>query len=832
MVGPASAVEITGTQRLTSSTADQYNPVISGNVVVYTDTRAGNADIYLYNLQSATEINITNDPANQLLNDVSGDFVVYSDYRTGVPQIWAYHIPSALACRVSFTSHPSLSPAIGGELLVFQDQNQSDTDIASFDLSTLNPDDFAQSCAELESGALAGPTVLDLGPGRQLSPKTSGDWVVYQGTNDTNQPRIFAYNRETLLTVAMPEHGKSQLLPDIDGARVAYVEDDGTNRDIAFFDLESGTFVQVTADAYRQNYPSISGNFIAFEDSRAGNLDIHIYDLSTGQQTPLTTDPANQYLNSIEGGRVVYTDASAGNLDVVLVTFNVATPEVPGPCQREGTVTPIADMSGRTDFALDDESLIEKRESIHWPFLHRSRVGGDFDYVDDHHRITYGLSLPNDAPQALITIHAQVKKSTLPAVLTAAGFESRAGLVLKANGAERRWDESNDADLTLVAERTYDPAAAFDASTTLDAPRALRVPPNIAVTAGNGGNGWATVRFDGLTCRYRAGSRHEHPTSAHQRARGRLYWFSSCDDADLNEHDDDDEDDGEHDDDDDYHGEHDDDDDHDHRRRHGTRVGDTVLATTISLSINSGDSHAGPTELTLAVYAVSSAGDDAWRDISFTAPVPLFAGHNTLSLEGPEYGKSYWKYRRVSFAAGGMLRAFARPACVPDLSLLPECHRPDAEVLYGPETFVRHGGPIETFPYHYETSAAGPAIVCITNGDGDGSLRASSALVWHNGEPALGPNAFGPAVAETAAPIQALLANEGNVELRSTPGSFVTMKIVRAVAPPASPSDPTPPPRKYPRLHLGDCSQTGEGLPAWMLVVGLLLVLRRVRYVP
>jgi beta propeller repeat protein len=41
----ASAIQIVDTRRLTSDPADQYNPVISGDWVVFTDTRNGNADI-------------------------------------------------------------------------------------------------------------------------------------------------------------------------------------------------------------------------------------------------------------------------------------------------------------------------------------------------------------------------------------------------------------------------------------------------------------------------------------------------------------------------------------------------------------------------------------------------------------------------------------------------------------------------------------------------------------------------------------------------------------------------------------------------------------------
>src|SRR5882672_926753 len=77
----ASAVEITGSTRLTQSPSNQYNPMISGHYVTYTDDRNGNTDIYLLDLSTMVERNLTNDPAYQILEDLKGDFVVWTDYR-------------------------------------------------------------------------------------------------------------------------------------------------------------------------------------------------------------------------------------------------------------------------------------------------------------------------------------------------------------------------------------------------------------------------------------------------------------------------------------------------------------------------------------------------------------------------------------------------------------------------------------------------------------------------------------------------------------------------------------------------------------------------------
>ena len=57
----------------------QGDPTISGSVVVWTDQRYGNDDIF-YRDGLGPEVQLTNSPINQNVHDVSGRIVVYSDW--------------------------------------------------------------------------------------------------------------------------------------------------------------------------------------------------------------------------------------------------------------------------------------------------------------------------------------------------------------------------------------------------------------------------------------------------------------------------------------------------------------------------------------------------------------------------------------------------------------------------------------------------------------------------------------------------------------------------------------------------------------------------------
>jgi beta propeller repeat protein len=64
-----------------SSSGRAYNPVVSGPLVTWEDTRGGNVDIYLYNLSSREETAICQDPADQRNPKISGTWVVWEDKR-------------------------------------------------------------------------------------------------------------------------------------------------------------------------------------------------------------------------------------------------------------------------------------------------------------------------------------------------------------------------------------------------------------------------------------------------------------------------------------------------------------------------------------------------------------------------------------------------------------------------------------------------------------------------------------------------------------------------------------------------------------------------------
>ncbi|MBC8217960.1 MAG: hypothetical protein H8E73_05795 [Planctomycetes bacterium] len=80
---------------------DQQSPAIYGNTVVWQDDRAGNRDIFGYNLTTRRQFQITDDAGDQTNPATSGNTVVRQDSRGGNSQIYAVVLdgPQVARCR-------------------------------------------------------------------------------------------------------------------------------------------------------------------------------------------------------------------------------------------------------------------------------------------------------------------------------------------------------------------------------------------------------------------------------------------------------------------------------------------------------------------------------------------------------------------------------------------------------------------------------------------------------------------------------------------------------------------------------------------------------------
>jgi beta propeller repeat protein len=110
--------------KITDDSYWQSKPAMSGSIIVWTDFRHGDAEIYMFDLTTMTETRVTDDPADQYLPKIDRGKIVWSDLRNGKEDVYMYNI--ATQHEEPLSSYPSRkrNPNISGDKIVwFDDRN-------------------------------------------------------------------------------------------------------------------------------------------------------------------------------------------------------------------------------------------------------------------------------------------------------------------------------------------------------------------------------------------------------------------------------------------------------------------------------------------------------------------------------------------------------------------------------------------------------------------------------------------------------------------------------------------------------------------------------------
>ncbi|MHC1754462.1 MAG: TolB family protein [Methanosarcina sp.] len=97
--------------RITTNTAEQTNPSIWSNYIVWQDTRNGGSDIYLQDLSTKVQTRVTSN-VDAEYPCVSGDKIVWQDKRNGNWDIYMYEISSKETTRITTNTSDQTEPGV------------------------------------------------------------------------------------------------------------------------------------------------------------------------------------------------------------------------------------------------------------------------------------------------------------------------------------------------------------------------------------------------------------------------------------------------------------------------------------------------------------------------------------------------------------------------------------------------------------------------------------------------------------------------------------------------------------------------------------------------
>ena len=269
----------TSTMDVLSKPDFQRSPNINGTKLVWMDLRNEindgsfntNWDIYLYDLSSGTEHQITTDPVEQMYPAISGDYIVWLDHRDGKTEI-----------------HP--------------ERDVTRWDLYLYDLKTGAERWITTDAAKLSYGSY---------------PAIDGDNIVWTDyRNGTLYPYltngdIYLYNVTTNTERQITPNPANQTAPAISGNRIVWSDRRNGNQDIYLYDLTTDTEQPITVQLADQTRPSIFGDRVVWMDWRGGGQwpDIYLYD----PPSPPALDPISD--QSISEGQLLTFSVSATDPD-------------------------------------------------------------------------------------------------------------------------------------------------------------------------------------------------------------------------------------------------------------------------------------------------------------------------------------------------------------------------------------------------------------------------------------------------------------------------------------------------------------------------------------
>ena len=173
--------------------------VASNEAVTNTvDISIGNADIYGRNLITDQEFVICTDPAAQRYPRISGNVVVWQDSRNATSDIYGKDLSTDTELVVCGNSSPQFKPAISGGLVVWADQRNGGRDVYGSDLAAKADQCISSNAAWQDDVDISDDLVVWLDSrngkpdlwGRSIGAGKGGEFEIVAGGLDMFAPAI------------------------------------------------------------------------------------------------------------------------------------------------------------------------------------------------------------------------------------------------------------------------------------------------------------------------------------------------------------------------------------------------------------------------------------------------------------------------------------------------------------------------------------------------------------------------------------------------------------------------------------------------------------------
>ena len=307
--------------QITTNKSSQYSPEVYKDRIVWVDERNGSPDIYLQNLTSKKQTRITT--SGKAYNPkIDGNRIVWVDGRNGGSlneynslvgnwDIYMYDISTGKETQITTNESNQRHPDIFGDRIVWKDDRNMDWE----HLPQNMPFYMYNLSTSVETPIYtSGYYVWD-------GPSIYGDRIVWMEEGPSTNYVIYTYDLSTSTETEIIDSNYDihsygyDSQPAIYGSIIVLVYSAGSsNQDIYMYDLSTSTETRITTNESYKRGPAIYGNRIVWTDYRNGDENPDIYMFTISGKEPAPKLPVANFTSNVTNGyvplSVQFTDLS------------------------------------------------------------------------------------------------------------------------------------------------------------------------------------------------------------------------------------------------------------------------------------------------------------------------------------------------------------------------------------------------------------------------------------------------------------------------------------------------------------------------------------------
>jgi beta propeller repeat protein len=126
-------------RRVTNRTGIKGTPALDGDSITWADTRNDYAQVYVLDLGTGIETQVTTDDTNHFTPSISGDRVVWVDFRNGERDIYLYDLGARKELAVTTSLGDQVNPRVAGCTVAWADNRNGSYDVYYKKISGCTP---------------------------------------------------------------------------------------------------------------------------------------------------------------------------------------------------------------------------------------------------------------------------------------------------------------------------------------------------------------------------------------------------------------------------------------------------------------------------------------------------------------------------------------------------------------------------------------------------------------------------------------------------------------------------------------------------------------------